>query len=111
MPEWLGWEQGRAPTHFEWSETFRGKQGHWRPVCNFSLAASLLYAPGHANSPLGFPCMARVGSSTDGLNAVASLLVLGTVLCLKFMAQAAKWMLIWYFFYRKATVIHRVITS
>lgn len=55
--------------------------------------------------------MARVGSSTDGLNAVASLLVLGTVLYLKFMAQAAKWMLIWYFFYREATVIHRVITS
>lgn len=50
--------------------------------------------------------MARVGSSTDGINAVASLLVLGTVLCLKFMDQAAKWMLIWYFFYREATVIH-----
>lgn len=52
--------------------------------------------------------MARARSSTDGLNAVASS---KDVLCLKFMAQAAKWMLIWYFFYREATVIHRVITS
>lgn len=60
--------------------------------------------------PLGVPHVARVESNTGELNVVVYMLVLGTVLGLKFMAQAAMWMLIWYFFYREANTIHRVIT-
>lgn len=54
-------------------------------------------------------CVARVGSRKDGLNVVASMLVLGIVLCLNFLAQSGMWMIIWYFFYFFYT-IHRVIT-
>lgn len=63
------------PAHFCSSETFRGKEatrGH------HEASSCLSYCPS------GVPIMAKLRSSTDGLNTVLSMLALGTVLCLKF---------------------------